>query len=95
MAPILNTQSITGLPICLSGITPPPPPPLSEEMADHDRRRKGLKKLRFRGLIRSKRLHAVGAADQELRTSFVAQRNNHQEEEAAVGVGVLTPVRAD
>ncbi|CAI9105159.1 OLC1v1004019C1 [Oldenlandia corymbosa var. corymbosa] len=60
MAPILNTQSTTGLPLCLSGITHPVA--LSKEMADHDRRRKGLKKSRLR---LEKLLHAVASADQD------------------------------
>nr|XP_027108202.1 uncharacterized protein LOC113727971 [Coffea arabica] len=67
MAPVLNTQTVTGLPICLSGFTHPVA--LSKEMADHDRRRKGFKKLRFGA---SKDLHAV--ADQETVRRLLSQR---------------------
>ncbi|XP_027183605.1 uncharacterized protein LOC113781927 [Coffea eugenioides] len=74
MAPVLNTQTVTGLPICLSGFTHPVA--LSKEMADHDRRRKGFKKLRFGA---SKDLHAI--ADQERVRRLLSQRNHEEEEE--------------
>lgn len=74
MAPILNTQTTTGLPICLSGFTHPVA--LSKEMADHDSRRQGFKKLRFGA---SKDLHAV--ADQGKVRSLLSQRNHEDEDE--------------
>ncbi|KAL1361648.1 hypothetical protein HN51_009989 [Arachis hypogaea] len=44
MQSMLNLRAIHGVPLCLSGITNPLS--LSREMADHERRRKAMKKQR-------------------------------------------------
>ncbi|TKY67255.1 hypothetical protein E2542_SST10147 [Spatholobus suberectus] len=44
MQAMLNLRATHGVPLCLSGITNPLA--LSKEMADHDRRRKAMKRQR-------------------------------------------------
>ncbi|OIW08583.1 hypothetical protein TanjilG_03259 [Lupinus angustifolius] len=46
MQSMLNLRAIHGVPICLSGITNPLSLSLSKEIADHDRRRKDMRKQR-------------------------------------------------
>ncbi|KAK4790991.1 hypothetical protein SAY86_031404 [Trapa natans] len=47
MQSMLHINSCYGLPLCISSI--PPPLTLSKEMADHDRRRNAVKRLRSTG----------------------------------------------
>ncbi|ESR37868.1 hypothetical protein CICLE_v10029602mg [Citrus x clementina] len=68
MQSMLNLHGSYGLPLCVSGITPHDHLNLSNEMADHDRRREAMKKQKQKQKQRSSSLltdHRRHREDQE------------------------------